>query len=173
MQVEVPPVLAPKLLAVELETSTLGSLTLVGVHVPDDGSPTARARTWESLVEFARGHQCRALIAGDLNTGRHRVDEQGSTFTHTKSLGELAMAGYVDVWRKHNPSSPERTWVGSDPISRVLRPGGSRIDAVWASADLAKRVNKATLWHAQRTARVSDHALLSIEFAPSEAPHEG
>lgn len=168
--------LAPKFMAVMGDTPAHGTLTFIGVHVPDDGSPTTRAKAWQRLVEVARSQTMRTIIAGDLNTGRHRIDEIGETFSHTQSLGELAMAGYVDVWRGLNPSSRERTWGGipgchGRPFDR--QPGGSRIDAVWASPDLAARALSATLSHAERESGISDHSLLCVDFHGETGPESG
>lgn len=163
---EVPPSpeLAAKWLIASLSPPGLGPIRLVAVHIPDDFSPTARSLYWQRLVEFARASATRTLIAGDFNTGRHRVDEKGSRFTHTASLGELAMAGFVDLWRRKNPESRERTWVGTDPLSRERQPGGTRIDAVWASADLVDGVISAHFSHVERESGISDHSLLEVEW---------
>src|SRR4051812_19417143 len=83
----------------EVEVAGLG-LTLAAVHIPCDGKGSGREAAFRSLLTAARRRRDRPyLIMGDLNAGRHRLDEKGATFTCTRCLGELASMGYRDAWR--------------------------------------------------------------------------
>jgi len=137
----------------------LPGLTLAGVHVPDDGRPTDRAAYWQSLLAFARARRDEAaLLIGDFNTGRHRADEEGATFSCTAQLGALWTLGYRDAWRELNPDARESTWVS--PVG-----GGFRIDAAHLSAPLLPRLRGARHSDRERLGGVSDHSAVLVDLA--------
>lgn len=136
----------------------LPNFTLSGVHVPDDGRPTDRAAYWQSLVAFARARRDEpVLLIGDFNTGRHRADEEGATFSCTAQLGALWTLGYRDAWRELNPTARESTWVS--PLG-----GGFRIDAAHVSAPLLPRLRGARHSDRERVEGVSDHSAVLIDL---------
>lgn len=159
----IPETLKPRWLAVRLTPGPgtgggEGSLDLLGVHIPDDTRPTAKAQVWQGVLSFAgprAGGRC--IIAGDTNSGRHRVDEAGASFGCVTALGKLATMGYVDAWRRANPESRETTW--SHPFV-----GATRIDGVYVSASLAGAVTRAELLHGPREAGHSDHSMVLVEL---------
>ena len=134
----------------------------LAAHVPDDSRPSDKAAHWQHIVRWARprtaGH---AVVAGDFNTGRHFVDEEGATFGCTEHLGTLVTLGFTDAWRHRNPplaGKPEITWKSS--IS-----GGFRIDAAFLSRALLERLREVKHAHAPRETGVSDHSLLVVDWA--------
>lgn len=132
---------------------------IIAAHIPDGSSPRARTECWRSLLARARALRDRScVILGDFNTGRHRLDEPGATFTCTALLGELAALGYVDAWRFRNPGAREPTW-----LSRAGN--GFRIDGAFVSAGLRGRIRAADYSHAVRETRVSDHSAVVLELA--------
>ncbi len=137
----------------------VADLTLGAVHVPDDGRPTDRAAYWQSLVAFARLRKDEpTMLIGDFNTGRHRADEPGATFTCTAQLGLLWTLGYRDAWRETHPDGIEPTWVSP-------RGSGFRIDGAHLSAPLLGRLLGAR--HSQRERRlgISDHSCVVVDLA--------
>lgn len=151
------PELAPKWLAAEVLTPS-GPVAILGVHIPDDSRPTAKAVYWRRVVEVGREWSGRAaIIAGDLNTGRHRVDEEGSSFGCTTAMGELWTAGFRDVYRERHPEGRDTSWTSHEER-------GFRVDAVWASPELVSKVVFAAYSQAERIARTSDHAPLVVEW---------
>lgn len=159
----IPDKLRPRWLAVRLTPAPgLGgeedALDLLGVHIPDDTRPTAKAEVWQGVLSFAGPRAAgRCIIAGDTNSGRHRVDEVGASFGCVTALGKLATMGYVDAWRRANPDSRETTW--SHPFV-----GATRIDGVYVSASLAGAVTRAQLLHGPREAGHSDHSMVLVEL---------
>jgi exodeoxyribonuclease-3 len=142
----------------EVELPVLG-LTLAAVHIPCDGRGSGREAAFRAVLSAARRRRDRPyLIMGDLNAGRHHLDEQGATFTCTRCLGELASMGYRDAWRDGNGGEREYSWYSH---------GGSgfRIDHAIASAPLAERVRACWYSHAERESGLSDHSalLLSVD----------
>lgn len=134
---------------------------LLSVHVPDDSDPSAKAAQWQALVRWARTrNHAPAVIAGDFNTGRHRVDESGATFGCTEHLGTLVTLGFADAWRSRNPptfGTGEITWKSS--VS-----GGFRIDAAFLSPPLMGRLTGVKHAHGPRETGVSDHSLLVVDW---------
>ena len=131
------PGLRPRWLAVRVWPPGAGAVDVLGVHIPDDTRPTAKAVLWQGVLGFAgprAGGWC--VVAGDTNSGRHGVDESGASFGCVTALGKLATMGYVDAWRRAHPQSRESTW--SHPFV-----GATRIDGVYVSASMAGRVSAA------------------------------
>ena len=166
---------------------------VVGIHIPDDSRPRERREVWKRLVDDARAwRDDPVVVLGDLNTGRHYLDEEEATFSCTQRLGELATIGYVDAWRKMHPDKREFTWYGLPPITfapkhlRTLHDAGSRplsarnasrerptdasgravrgfrLDAAWVSPVLAPCVREAFHSHRERELGLSDHSLVIL-----------
>lgn len=143
-------------LGVTLEESGMGVL---GVHVPDDTRPTDKSLFWRELVNFARARPPGDwVVAGDFNTGRHRLDEEGETFGATALLGAFCTAGFDDAWRTKHPERREYSWVS--------RTGsGFRMDHAFVSEGLRARVSSVSYAHDVRERRLSDHSALMLELA--------
>jgi exodeoxyribonuclease III len=159
---ERPPVVCAHALAAAglrlLEVETAG-LSVISVHVPCGGSRgkrSAREHVFQCLIAAARrGRDGRTIIVGDLNAGRHRLDEEGATFTCTRLLGQLASLGYVDAWRRMNPEGREFSWFSPDGA-------GFRIDHALVSQALAPHVALCCYAHQERETGVSDHSALVL-----------
>ena len=145
-----------------LAAKTAGLNVLV-VHIPEERRSTRKPAAWRHLLGEARAlRNADAVVIGDYNTGRHRLDEAGSTFTCTALLGELATMGFIDAWRSLNPVAQEFTWFSH-------KGGGFRIDHAYLSPSLAKKLVDARYSHVEREARLSDHSVLMVELS-GEAP---
>lgn len=145
-------------LGVRLEHSP-HPIGLLGVHIPDDSRPSAKARVWQGVLDVAKPRAgAPMIIAGDTNSGRHKVDEPGNRLGCVTALGKLATMGYVDAWRARHPESPEDTW--SHPFA-----GGGRIDGIYVSRELAPRVTDAQLLHEARRAGHSDHSMVRVDLS--------
>ncbi len=136
---------------------------LTGVHAPDAhrsdaGRLQRQAAFWQHVVRTCRARRdgCH-LVAGDLNAGRHGLDEAGRSFTGPAFLGRLASMGYRDGYRLLSPRDRSPTWVS---------PAGSgfRIDAVWVSEAMSRGVRRA--WHEGPAldSGESDHAPVVVDF---------
>lgn len=134
-------------------------MSIIAAHIPDGSAPRARTECWRSLLDRARTlRETSCVILGDFNSGRHRLDEPGATFSCTALLGELAALGYVDAWRALNPEGREQSW-------RSRAGNGFRIDAAHVSAGLRGRIRAASYSHAVRETGVSDHSAVLVELA--------
>lgn len=136
---------------------------LTGIHAPDTRRSDAKglqrqAAYWQHLVALSESRkQERMIIAGDLNTGRHRLDEAGETFAGSWFLGRLSTMGYRDAYRLLEPIKHAATW-----SSRTG--SGFRIDAVWVSSMLRNSVQ--SVWHGNqcKNENASDHVPVIVEF---------
>ncbi|MEM9372136.1 MAG: endonuclease/exonuclease/phosphatase family protein, partial [Planctomycetota bacterium] len=119
-------------------------VSLTGVHAPDARRSDAermqrQAHFWQHLVRLGQARRAaRHLVAGDLNTGRNRLDERGETLTGGWFLGRLSTLGYRDAFRLVKPSEPGATWTSHTG-------SGYRIDGVWVSRSLRESVRD--VWH--------------------------
>ena len=146
--------------------------TLLAVHIPDESSPTRRRLAWQYVASRAkalRGENC--LICGDFNTGRHRVDESGSTFSCTEYLGALATAGYADAFRSLHGMVAAPTWVAANARKSLGKSElqGFRIDGAFLSQPLREGLKTAEYSHDVRLNKVSDHSIFTLEI---EIPRE-
>ena len=134
-------VLAKRLCPVEIPA---WGLSVVGVHVPCDGTGLGREAVFGETVAIAKKRRTDScVLIGDFNAGRHGVDEEGATFTCTRLLGELATYGYLDAWRQLHPESREYTWFSHEG-------GGFRIDHAFISAPLGQRLTGCKYSHIER-----------------------
>lgn len=151
---------------VDVRLESLG-LWITGVHLPDapkhDAPAIARKAThFRSLIEFSRRieHQPH-VITGDLNTGRHRLDEPGETFTCTPLLGELITLGYVDAYRSLHPKGGRSSW-----FSHIGQ--GFRLDHTLVSTSLSRGIKSVRYDELPRESRLSDHAPMVVDLDPNE-----
>jgi exodeoxyribonuclease III len=135
-------------------------LVLIAAHIPCNGPDrAAREHVFQSLLAAARRtRDMPCLVIGDLNAGRHHLDEAGATFTCTRLLGQLAALGYTDAWRHLNPGIREYSWYSAQGA-------GFRLDHAWVSPSLLGRLSSCRYDHDQRTSGLSDHSALLLKLA--------
>lgn len=118
----------------------------------------AKIPVFETLLELADRHVgAPAILIGDLNTGKHLVDEAGQTFIVPEYMDRIEGVGFADAWRHVNGGKREFSW-----FSTVGN--GFRIDHAFASPTMLKRIVAAHYSHAEREERISDHSLLKVDF---------
>lgn len=143
---------------IEAEVPELG-LTVVGVHVPPDGPGTGREAVFQAAVNAARQRREEpCVLIGDLNAGRHHIDEAGATFTCTRLMGELAAMGYIDAWRAVHAEKREFSWFSHEGE-------GFRIDHAIVSGALKNRVKACWYSHSEREQNLSDHSVMVLDLA--------
>lgn len=142
---------------IDLRLPTL-DLSLSGVHIPDDSRPEDKAAYWNFLIRLGRERRGeRWVVLGDLNSGRHHIDEPGRTFRHTRLLGTFTSLGFRDAWRTLHPAAREFSWYSHEGR-------GFRIDGAFLSPMLHKCLKSAEFSHLERESGVSDHSLLVVEM---------
>lgn len=133
-------------------------LALAAVHIPCDGRGLGREAAFQAVVSLARRRRQEPFVLmGDFNAGRHRLDEEGATFTCTRCLGQLAAMGYRDAWRDRNADGREFSWYSHEGA-------GFRIDHAFVSAPAAPRVRGCWYSHKERRRGLSDHSALVLDL---------
>lgn len=157
--------LRTRLMTVTLEQGT----TITAAHIPDaarsdrDGMRD-RTLVWHEIIATAK--QLKGTphaVLGDLNTGRHRIDEPGETFSCTALLGALTSMGYTDAWRAvHGPHARHASW-------RSHAGAGFRLDHALLSAPLSGSIANAEYPREPLQNRLSDHAPLVVDLTEMPA----
>ena len=113
---------------------------------------------FQFLIDLApRYLQGRSLLIGDLNTGKHHLDEAGATFFCSEHFERLEAQGWVDAWRHRYPVGREYTWYSHAG-------NGFRIDHAFVSPSLLPKVGRIEYSHQEREAALSDHSALIVEI---------
>ena len=99
---------------------------------------------------------CPALFIGDLNTGRHRLDEVGTTFVAAECLDHIESIGWFDAWRLHHAATREFSWFSNSG-------NGFRVDHAFGSPPIRSRISGAWYDQRPRTEGATDHAMLNVD----------
>jgi exodeoxyribonuclease-3 len=144
-----------RFLAVLLPEAGFG---LWAAHVPGwtDGAVPGEAKTryWDGLLGIAAAQTEPTLLIGDLNTGRHEIDEARRTFNLSDRFERLSEK-WIDVWRHIHGDKREFTW-----FSRSAN--GFRLDHAFVTASMSARIGKVEYSHAEREEGISDHSPLVV-----------
>ena len=150
-----------------LEVEVQGWATVGAVYGPLHRA-TVRAFWYRMVRHAARRANGPYLLIGDFNAGESFLDAHAYTFMSSDYLVAIRAAGFVDLWRAHNQET-EHTWFSFG--RRGVPLNGFRIDHALASASLANHMTRCYYSHTERTARLSDHSALLVEFAtPQRSP---
>ncbi len=135
--------------------------TIIGFYFPGRNEKIA---VFKELIKIIEHNKERPTIAlGDLNTGKHYLDENGRTFYASEYMDKLEVVS-IDAWRKFHGDKKEYTWFSN-------RGNGFRIDHAFATTPMSKLLTSVEYSHAERINKVSDHSALLIEFTrPSAGP---
>ena len=97
------------------------------------------------------------IIAGDINTGKHLIDETGKTFIHAAYLDKFEENGLIDAWRKVHNDKKEYSW-----FSNVGN--GFRIDHFFVDKNLSENIISCEYVHTYRENKVSDHSMMILKL---------
>ncbi|MCD4738041.1 MAG: exodeoxyribonuclease III [Anaerolineae bacterium] len=161
----------------------IGGIQVVNTYVPQGRSPESEHFQYKlawfgRLRRFFAHHftpQEMLLWVGDFNVATEDIDVHSPQKLREhvdfhpaaqKSLELVRRWGFVDVFRQQHPGEPGHytywDYRAKNPIERGI---GWRIDHIWATEPLARRLTSAWIdVDVRRTARPSDHTLLVAEF---------
>jgi exodeoxyribonuclease-3 len=168
----------PRLMAV-----TVGGIPIVNTYVPQGFSPESekfqyKLAWFQRLQDYFSTHFDPGkplLWTGDFNVAPEPADVydpeklSGSVGFHPEEHKQLAAVrawGFVDVFRKHEPSADMYTFWDYRVPNAAKRGLGWRIDHIWATRPLADKSTR--VWidkEARLSAKPSDHTFLVAEFA--------
>lgn len=124
----------------------------------------AKAAYWDwVLANGAALRERDVILIGDFNTGKFRIDEAGETFDCQEKIAALEDLGFVDTWRSAYPRGRDYTWYSSAG-------NGFRLDYIWCSTSVAKRLERVWHDHESRLTWASDHSAVVADFNNSERP---
>lgn len=97
------------------------------------------------------------IITGDINTGKHYLDEKGATFYHSGYLNEFEKHGLLDAWRHINKNNTEYTWYSNSG-------NGFRIDHYFIDEKLKDNIKNCYYIHQYREEKISDHSMMILNM---------
>lgn len=95
------------------------------------------------------------IIAGDMNTGRHHIDETGKSFFQSRRFENLIQSGMIDAWRFIHGDSREYSWYSN-------KGNGFRIDHFFISDFSKDLVQDCYYRHEVRENKISDHSQMIL-----------
>ena len=122
----------------------------------------AKPLYWDWLLNNAEKiRDSNAVLLGDFNTGKIRIDEAGETFDCQEQHEALEKLGFVDTWRSSYPKGRDYTWYSSAG-------NGFRLDYIWASPRLAPRIQRVWHDHEVRLTLSTDHSTVVADISTPE-----
>ncbi|POY36779.1 hypothetical protein C3K47_10510 [Solitalea longa] len=97
------------------------------------------------------------IITGDINTGKHSIDETGKTFYHAQYLNKFEGIGLTDAWRHMHKDKREYSWYSNFN-------NGFRIDHFFIHDELLNKVIDCNYIHSYREEKISDHSMMLLEL---------
>jgi len=84
------------------------NIKILAVHIPTfSNADHHKEQFWQAILERAARLQetsTHAVVVGDLNTGKHRVDETGATLRCADCFEQMERAGWVDAMAFTEPN---------------------------------------------------------------------
>ena len=109
------------------------------------------------LKEIKNNPTEKIIITGDINTGKHYMDEAGATFFHSGYLDKIEAENFFDAWRYIHNDKKEFSW-----YSRAIN--GFRLDHFFVSNNLKPLLNQCYYIHDYRERGISDHSMMLLEL---------
>lgn len=119
----------------------------------------AKLEFWTWFIDHLHLNRSRRYLAiGDFNTGKHLIDEDGSTFHGAAFRDTMESLDFVDAWRSTNKEKREFTWFSHAG-------NGFRLDYAFLSSSLAPSLISARHIHESRCPELTDHSALLVELS--------
>ena len=131
------------------------TLSIYGCYFPQQ---KLKKKVFEFLIsEIEKNQSENTIIIGDFNTGKHFLDEKGSSFYCSEYLFELENNGMIDAWRYINGDLKEYSWFSNAG-------NGFRIDHIFIKDSLKNNIVNCYYKHSYRENNYSDHSLMTVEL---------
>lgn len=109
------------------------------------------------LKEIENNPNEKIIITGDINTGKHYLDEHGATFFHTDYLVKIENNNFFDAWRYFHKDKREFSWYSNAG-------NGFRLDHFFIHHDLQHLLKGCNYIHTYREDKISDHSMMQLEI---------
>ena len=146
------------------------SATLLNVYAPNDRSE--HANFWAKIMTERRAQHLPIpdLTMGDFNVTEDAIDRMPPKLDDESAIAALREVRHEwdirDTWRQANPTENAFTYRAQAWSEQIQ----ARLDRIYVS----KKAEPFTFdWDIKETAIPTDHAMVSVRFAPKEAPQMG
>lgn len=110
------------------------------------------------LNEIENNPKENIIITGDFNTGKHYIDEKGSTFFHSKYIDKIEENGLFDAWRYIHKDKTEYSWYSSYG-------NGFRLDHFFVKDTLKDKIIDCEYIHEYREQKITDHSMMVLSLS--------
>ena len=107
------------------------------------------------LNEIKENPNEKIIITGDINTGKHYIDEQGATFAHSAYINRIEESNLFDAWRYIHNDKKDFSWYSSAG-------NGFRLDHFFVHNDLKPNVVSCEYIHQYREDKITDHSMMVL-----------
>jgi exodeoxyribonuclease III len=149
---------------VEVEIPAYG-LALAAVYVPVRGRDVSKKDAyWRAVLEVAAvSRDAPFLFVGDWNTGAPIGDAEpdGRGFSCCEHFAAMPEHGFVEAWRLLHPHQRAFSWYSRRAGANLH---GFRVDHAFLSEQLRERLVSCEYSDIERSAAVSDHAVLLLDL---------
>lgn len=129
------------------------NFTLLGAYFPGND---LKKYVFDFLIKYIHDNPSEnIIITGDINTGKHYIDEQGATFFHSTYIDKFEHLGFIDAWRQIHHDKKEFTWYSNAG-------NGFRLDHFFVNGNLKQKITDCFYDHQPRTDKISDHSSMTL-----------
>lgn len=128
------------------------NISLFGVYFPQKKE---KEKVFKAILSVFEDTKSNIVLGGDLNTGKHYIDERGKSFHCSEYISRIEDQKMIDAWRKINGELKEYSWYSNGG-------NGFRIDHFFVSNNL--KVRNCYYDHTVRENKFSDHSLMILEL---------
>ena len=146
------------------------SATLLNVYAPNERGE--HANFWAKIMMERRAKHLPIpdLTMGDFNVTEDAIDRMPPKLDDASAIAALREVRHTwdirDTWRQANPTEKAFTYKAQTRGERIQ----ARLDRIYVS----KKAEPCTFdWDIKDTAIPTDHAMVSVRFAPTNAPQMG
>ena len=144
--------------AFRIVTVRCANIVISGVYF---AGSQAKRTLFEYLLHRAPSYREPFMIIGDMNTGLHRVDEDGATFHCVEEFRRLSADVLKDLYRVAHEDRREYSWYSNSG-------NGFRLDHALANEQVVHRLQSIEYDHGTRDG-LTDHSALRLSVSASIA----
>jgi exodeoxyribonuclease-3 len=130
--------------------------TLLATYFPGDES---KKHVFDFLIKYIHNHpEEKVIVTGDINTGKHYIDEKGDRIFHSKHFHKLIQAGLIDAWKFLHGQKREFTWYSPSG-------DGYRLDHFFVHPTLKDNIKNCFYNHQPRFDKLTSHSMMTLELS--------
>jgi exonuclease III len=142
------PIFAHNILSVHF-----AAFSICGVYLPHK----KKHNLFDYLIEKIISQDRIYIVTGDFNSGKNKIDQEGTSFWYEDKLIKLEANEYVDAFRLLHGDVKEYSWFSHQG-------NGYRYDHTYVHQDLIPIVKQCHYIHDWREQKLSDHSPMWIQI---------